>query len=114
MLVQEPTKEPLMFPPFLSPFSSLSISLSLFLTLPSSLPFPHSPSLRPSVPPSLFSFRHLSTSLADRDLLCTCYSEVVEGKVVRAAGLWKVGEEGGDPSPLEHLCQLKQEGNMRW
>ena len=107
-----------MFPPFLSPFSSLSVPLSLFLILCPSLPFPHSPSLSPfssfSVPPSLLSFRHLSTSPADRDLLCTCYSEVVEGKVVRAAGLWKVGEEGGDPSPLEHLCQLKQEGNMRW
>jgi len=39
---------------------------------------------------------------------------VVEGKVKMAAGLWRVGEEGGDPSPLKPLCQLKQEGNMRW
>ena len=70
-------------------------------------------------PPSLLAHppswhRHLSSCPADRDLLCTCYGVVEEGRGRMAAALWRLGEEGEDHTPLVEVGPLTHEGNVRW
>ena len=73
-------------------------------------------------PPPLF--RHLSAAPFDSDLVCTCYGQShhldeeghpptsggVSGGGV-TAGLWRLGEEGGE---LVKVATLTQPGNTRW
>lgn len=56
---------------------------------------------------------HLSSCPADRDLLCTCYGVVEEGRGRMAAALWRLGQEGEDHTPLVEAGALTHEGNVR-
>lgn len=59
--------------------------------------------------------RHLSSAPFDKDLLCSCYGVVVEGRSQVQCGLWRIQEEEG---PIHFLTTLNHDGgsggNFRW
>lgn len=56
--------------------------------------------------------RHLSSAPFDKDLVCSCYGAMEDGRGQVCCALWKVAEEEG---PLQLLTTLKHEGtNFRW
>ena len=60
---------------------------------------------------SSFLARHLSSAPFDKNLLCTCYGTVEDGRGQVRACLGQIGDEEG---PVECVATLQQEGNFRW
>ena len=58
--------------------------------------------------------RHLSSSPFDKDLLCTCFGHIVDNKSRVECVVWRMGEEGVEPAPLQLVEQLKHSSNVRW
>ena len=60
----------------------------------------------------IVSCRHLSSAPFDKDLVCSCYGVVAEGRSQIQCGLWRIQEEEG---PVQSVANLEQEGgNFRW
>lgn len=57
-------------------------------------------------------FRHMSSAPFDKDLACSCYGVVVDGRSQIHCGLWRIQQEEG---PVQSLATLDHDGgNFRW
>ena len=60
----------------------------------------------------LLCSRHLSAAPFDKDLVCSCYGVVEEGRYQVHSSLYRIGTDEG---PLQLLTTLKSDGgNCRW
>ncbi len=67
---------------------------------------------RDTLSKSPWPYRHLSAAPFDKDLVCSCYGKVENGRSQVQCGLWRLGgEEGG---ALEGVATLQHEGSFRW
>lgn len=57
-------------------------------------------------------FRHLSSAPFDKDLVCSCYGAVHDGRTQVQCGLWRIQKEEG---PVQSLTTLQHDGgNFHW
>lgn len=71
-----------------------------------------SQSLNESIYLCILLFRHLSSAPFDKDLVCSCYGAVEDGRSQVHSALWKIQQEEG---PLQSLTALQHNGgNFRW